>query len=117
MKKVLIIDDEERILDIYLRLLVTAGLIVRRAPDAQTATNILVRESIDLILLDIKMPKIDGRTMYEIITEYDPNIKIIVSSVYPVTKQKELIPLAADYYDKSEGSIALLEKVQHALVA
>ncbi|MBI4308808.1 MAG: response regulator [Candidatus Omnitrophica bacterium] len=117
MKKVLIVEDEQRIIDIYLRLLVPAGLIVRYAKDAQAATSILVREDIDLILLDIKIPKIDGRTIFEIIEEYNPNIKVIVSSVYPIEKQKELIPRAANYYDKSEGPIPLLEKVKSALAA
>ena len=117
MKKVLIIDDEQRISDIYLRLLASAGLSVRCANNAQLATSILVREEIDLVLLDIKMPVIDGKTMFEIIEEYDPNIKIIVSSVYPIEKQKELVPHAVDYYDKSEGSSKLLEKVKNVLAA
>jgi DNA-binding NtrC family response regulator len=115
MKKVLIIDDEQRIIDIYLRLLVSDGLVVRRAENAQVATSILVREDIDLILLDLKMPKVDGRTMFEIIEEYNPNLKVIVSSVYPIEKQKELVPRAVDYYDKSEGPMNLLAKIHHAL--
>lgn len=115
MKKVLIIDDEQRITDLYLRLLASDDLIVRCAENAQVAVNILIRENIDLILLDIKMPTIDGRTMFEVIKEYNPKIKVIVSSVYPIEKQKELVPGAVDYYDKSEGSKNLLRKVQHAL--
>jgi DNA-binding NtrC family response regulator len=116
MKKVLIIDDEERIRDIYVRLFVQAGIIVRRAKDAQQATNILIREEIDLILLDIKMPEVDGRTMFEIIEEYNPKAKVIVSSVYPIEKQRRLVPRALDYYDKSEGPLKLLEKVLNTLM-
>lgn len=116
MKKVLIIEDEQRIVDIYVRLLVSAGFIVRFANTAQRATNILVCEEIDLVLLDIKMPGISGQTIFEIIEEYDPNIKVIVSSVYPIEKQKELIPRAYNYYDKSEGSMNLLAKVQNSLL-
>ncbi len=115
MKKVLIVEDEQRITDIYLRLLVPAGYIVRCANNAQAATSILVRENIDLVLLDIKMPKINGQKIFEIIEEYNPDIKVIVSSVYPVEKQKELLPQAENYFDKSEGPMNLLAKVQHAL--
>jgi CheY-like chemotaxis protein len=117
MKKVLIVEDEQRIIDIYLRLLVPTGLIVRCATNAQAATSILVRENIDLVLLDIKMPEIDGSTIFEIIEEYNPNLKVIVSSVYPIEKQKELVPRATNYYDKSEGPINLLAKVQSALAS
>ncbi len=116
MKTVMVVDDEERILNIYMRMLVPTGLNVRIASNAEAATGILVREPIDLVLLDIQMPNIDGRTLYEVIQEYDPNIKIIVSSVYPIEKQKQLIPHAAGYYDKSEGSLALVDKVQKVLI-
>lgn len=116
MKKILIIDDEERIRDIYSRLFVQAGIIVRRAKNATEATNIMIREAIDLILLDVKMAVVDGREMFDIIKEYDPHGKVIISSVYPVEKQRELIPRALDYYDKSDGPIKLLEKVINNLI-
>ena len=116
MKKILIIDDEDRIRDIYLRLFVHAGIVVRRAKDARQATNIIIREDIDLILLDIKMPVINGRTMYEIIEEYNPKAKVIISSVYPIDKQRMLVPHASGYYDKSEGPLKLLEMVLNSLM-
>lgn len=115
MKKILIIDDEERIRDIYVRMFVPEGIIVRRAADATEAINILIREAIDLILLDIGMPQIGGRTAFEILKEYDPQARIIISSVYPIEKQKTMIPGAEDYFDKSEGPIWLLKKVLDAL--
>lgn len=115
MKRVLIIEDEQRIIDIYLRLLVTAGFIVRCANNAQAATSILVREDIDLVLLDLKLPKVGGQRIFEIIEEYNPKVKVIVSSVYPIEKQKELVPRAENYYDKSEGPMNLLTKVNSAL--
>lgn len=116
MKKILIIDDEDRIRDIYSRLFVQAGIIVRRAKNATEATNIMIREDIDLVLLDVRMAVVDGRTMFDIIKEYDPLGKVIISSVYPVEKQRELIPKALDYYDKSDGPIKLLEMVVNNLI-
>ena len=116
MKKILIIDDEDRIRDIYSRLFVQAGIIVRRAKNATEATNIMIREDIDLILLDIKMDGIDGKALFDFIKEYNPEGKVIISSVYPIEKQRRLIPLALDYYDKSEGPVTLLEKVVNTLI-
>src|SRR5690349_20499351 len=100
MKKVLIIDDEKRIIAIYVRMFVSAGFIVRHAHDAQSATNIIIREDIHLILLDVRMPLIDGLQMFDIIKEYNPQAKVIVSSVYPIDQQKQMSHMAIDYYDK-----------------
>ena len=86
------------------------------AADAVEATNIIIRKNMDVILLDIKMSRVDGRQLWDIINEYDPGLKIIVASVYPVEKQKRMIPNAANYYDKSQGMMMLLEKVTNALV-
>ena len=110
-KNILIVDDEERIRAIYIRMLGEAGFTVLGASNAQEATGILIREKIDTVLLDINMPEIDGKTVYEIIQEYDPDLKVIVSSVYPLHVQKTMIPHAYAYHDKSHGPASLLDKV------
>jgi CheY-like chemotaxis protein len=71
---------------------------------------------VDIIILDIEMPGVDGRVMFEIIKEYNPDLKVIVASVYPIDQQKRLIPFALDYFDKSQGIMKLLAKVSHVLV-
>ncbi len=119
-KRILVIDDEEAIRKIYSRLFQAVGSTtfdVVTTSNAVEAANFLIRAPgpIDLVLLDIKIPNIDGREIFEIIREYDPNIKIIVASVYPIDKQREMLPQAADYYDKSEGALKLLEKVTNAV--
>jgi len=119
-KKILIIDDEERIRKIYTRLFQAIGsgvFEVLEAENAERATDYLIREKLDLVLLDINMPGIDGTRMYEIIREYNPNLEVVVASVYPVEEQKKLLPYASAYYDKSEGPIKLLEKVSSTLVS
>lgn len=119
-KKILIIDDEARIRAIYVRLFKAIGsgiFEVLEASNAEEATDYLIREKLDLVLLDLKMPRIDGTRMYDIIKEYNPGLEIIVASVYPIEEQKRLLPYASAYYDKSEGPIKLLEKVSSTLVS
>ena len=119
MHTILIVDDEERIRNIYKRLFQAAcssAVRVLESTDAVTATQCLIREDVDLVLLDIRMPNIDGRFMHEVIRECNPDIKVIVSSVMPVETQKKMIPGASDYFDKSLGTIALLEKVAESFV-
>lgn len=118
-QRILIIDDEEHIRAIYKRLFKAMGpsvFEVIETSNATEATNYIIREHVDIVILDIKMPSIDGRLMFEIIKEYNPGLKVIVASVYPVDEQKRLIPFALDYFDKSQGPIKLLEKVNQMLV-
>ncbi|MND05440.1 hypothetical protein D3C83_262350 [compost metagenome] len=54
--------------------------------------------------------------MFDLIKGLDQRPEIVVASVYPVEKQKRVIPFADSYYDKSEGPIKLLEKVTARLL-
>lgn len=115
MKKILIVDDEEKIRKIYRDLLIDEGYYVIEASNANIANETLLREDIDLILLDIKMPKIDGGIMYDVIRMFHRKCKVIVTSVYPLDEQRRAIPEAESYHDKSQGSEALLAKVRSLL--
>lgn len=115
MKKILIVDDEEKIREIYNRLLTGEGFKVTEASSANAANEILLREDMDLILLDIKMPKIDGSVMYDVIKLFHRRCKVIISSVYPLDEQRRVISEAEDYYDKSQGTDILLSKIKKVL--
>lgn len=115
MKRILIIDDERRIGQSYTVLLTEEGFEVKHASSAQEATNLLIRERFDLILLDIKMPGVDGKVMYEVIREFDRHMKVIVSSVYPIEEQVQSILGASAYHNKSQGVDILVAKVKEVL--
>ena len=117
-KRILIVEDEPHIRENYVKLFSKGDnelFDVLEAPDAVKATNLLIREKVDLVLLDIKIPEINGQKIFEVIREYDPTLKVIVVSVYPEERQKELIPGAHDYYDKSQSLLKLVEKVVEVL--
>ena len=110
--------NHEHIRELYKRVFHAFGsklFNVSEAADSTEATNRLIRHKVDIIILDINMPRVNGSVMCEIVKEYDPDIKVIISSVCPIHKQKELIPEASDYYDKSSGPVKLLEKVAHQM--
>ena len=116
MEKILIVDDEEKIVHLYKRLLEGEGYEVFEAFDSHRATNLLVtQQDINLILLDILMPRIDGAMLYEVAKQYNPQIKIIVTSAYPLEDQKQKIVSADGYYDKSQGTEVLLSKIKDVL--
>ncbi len=115
MKRILIIDDERRIGQSYTVLLSEEGFEVKHALTAREAIDLLIREPFDLVLLDIKMPEADGKKIYEFIREYDRNMKVIVSSVYPIEEQVHIILGAAAYHNKSQGVDILVAKVKEVL--
>ena len=117
-KRILIIDDEEAIRNNYKKFfyfLSKTLFEVIETSNATDATNFIIREKVDIVILDIKMPNIDGQLMFEVIKEYNPHLKVIVASVYPIDQQKRMIPFASEYFDKSQGPMKLLEKVTGAL--
>ena len=62
MKKILIIEDEEQIRRVLLRVLSDEdkNFDVKEAIDGKEGLSLLKKEKFDLILCDIKMPKMDG---------------------------------------------------------
>ena len=118
MKQILVVDDEARITQIYHRLLSAEGYGVLEANDCHYAMNLLITHSdIGLMLLDIRLPQIDGVTLYEAAKECDPDIKVIVTSAYTLEVQKERILKADDYYEKTQGLDILLSKIRRVFLS
>ena len=117
MAQILIVDDEPEIRDVYRRFLADEGYSVFEAADAVEAHETLVANHIDLVLLDIRMPDIDGVTMNEVIQFAHSRSKVIIASVYPVNRQMELIQEAADFFDKAQGPAVLLDMIRRVLAA
>ena len=114
MRTILIIDDEKDIRKKYKKLLKKEGFKVIEAPNFVEVSEALMKKSseIDLILLDINLPEVDGRGIDELIEEYAPNINVLVTSVHPVRDQKLKIPRAVGYFSKLDGEEALIKKVK-----
>ncbi len=115
MTTILLVDDDSGIQSLYGKLLREEGYEVYQALSAAEATRHMITRKIDLILLDINMPEVDGAVMREVIDEYDTDLKVIVSSVYPLVKQREKISRADQYFDKSHGTEMLLSIIREVL--
>lgn len=117
MGKVLIVDDNKDIRTRYRKVFEKLKLEVLEAPEALEVVNILMRHSseLDLILLDIQMPEVDGRDIYEIVYDYVPSVPIMVTSVLPIQEQRLRIPRAREYFNKADGEQVLASKVKTLL--
>ena len=58
--KILVVDDDARIRDLLRRYLIQEGFEVLLAEDGKAMTRTLLRQSVDLIVLDLMMPGEDG---------------------------------------------------------
>jgi len=72
--KILIIDDDKDITDLFAIFLERNGYIVNSYTNPVEAFNNFRKNSHDLILLDLKMPNMDGMTLYHKIKEIDNNV-------------------------------------------
>ena len=61
--KILVVDDEALVRDMLCEILTSEGYSVISAPDGRDALPLALSEKPDLILSDIRMPKLDGLTL------------------------------------------------------
>lgn len=76
--KVLLVDDEQGFLEAMSKRLAKRGLVVRMAPSGLTALDLLAEEPSDVVILDQKMPQMDGLTTLSQIRERFPQVKVIM---------------------------------------
>ena len=99
MPNILIADDEKEIVRLLRIYLETDGIIVFEANDGVQALDILEKNEIDLALVDIMMPKIDGYQVIKKIRQQGKYIPVIVISAKVTLSDRVLgIDLGADDY-------------------
>ena len=76
-KKILLVEDEDFIRELYVRQLTKAGFQVKSAVDGQSGLNMLNSEAFDLLLLDIMLPGMNGLQVLREFKTQNPNSKMI----------------------------------------
>lgn len=105
MAKILIVDDDPDVRDIYEETLSEAGYQVELAVDGQEGLDKILKGGYDLILLDIMMPKVDGLTVLKKVKEGSPwkTPIVVLSQLNEEKVQQDAKDLGAkDYLIKSD---------------
>ncbi len=116
---ILVIEDEEIVLDVTRALLERLGYRVLEAVTGKEAVDIVESfdGDIDLALLDIKLPDMDGGRIYPIIKKARPDLKVIICSGYGIDgpAQEILDKGAQDFIQKPYSLSTLSEKLKKVL--
>ncbi|MFH1359507.1 MAG: response regulator [Candidatus Omnitrophota bacterium] len=100
--KVLVADDEKDVRELMEKKISLAGYEVVTACDGQEAWEKIQSENPDVILLDLKMPRMDGFEVLKNLRENPPSAKwqpvIIISALNELEDMKKGFDLEADHY-------------------
>jgi PAS domain S-box-containing protein len=97
---ILLVEDEKNMLDLLEKTLVRRGYQVLTAADGETALSIYRRskKAIDVVLLDIGLPKLAGRDVLLKIKNENPDVKVVIASGYLEPQLKSEIDKAGVKY-------------------
>ncbi len=96
---ILIVDDEEMMRTLLNRILSREGYKIRSAEDGVVALEVLKAEKVDIIISDMKMPRMDGFELLKIVKNEYPKIGVIIMTAYGDTYTvKDALLLGADEY-------------------
>ncbi|MCF8039837.1 MAG: response regulator [Desulfohalobiaceae bacterium] len=89
----LLVDDEDHVLEVTRKLLEGLGYTVLGAGSGQAALDVYQRHSsgIDLVILDMIMPGMGGKKIYNRLKEMDPGVKVLLSSGYYDTEEVQAV--------------------------
>jgi len=116
-KRVLIVDDEESVRSSLEKLLAFEKYATFSAPDGETALEAVTGERIDLILLDIKMPGMDGIEVLQKIKEMRGDLPVVIISGHgTISTAVEATKLGAfDFLEKPIDMDRLLLTVRNGI--
>ena len=100
-KKILLVEDEDFIRNLYVRQLTKAGFLVKAAIDGQSGLDMLKQEPFDLLLLDIMLPGMNGLQLLREFKSQNPNspmITILLTNLGQEAVIKEGFELGAQAY-------------------
>ena len=113
----MVADDDSSIRENYGRILEDGGYAVIGAPDGFEALRILQGEQVDLLLLDLRMPRKSGLETFFGAIHLRPGIRVRVHSSYVTGEEtRRLAELgAAGLLQKPAGRLELLRTVRQIL--
>lgn len=117
MFHVLVVDDDKNTRMYFEALLVGNGYTVSVAKDGEDALDVMDREHVDLVVLDVMMPRMDGYEFTRTLRECDNNLPILMVSAkqLPTDKNKGFAVGIDDYMTKPVDHEEFLYRIKALL--
>lgn len=114
---ILAVDDEESFLQVLQTLLAQEGYKVEVAKDGVAAINALQKRTFDLVMLDIKLPRVDGVEVLKFVRDHSYDTQVIMlTGVHDIKIAVECMQLGAYHYiTKPYSSDELLAVIDRAV--
>jgi DNA-binding response OmpR family regulator len=119
-KKILLVEDDDNLANVYLTRLQAEGFDVKRVANGEAALATAMEYHPDLIVLDVMMPKVSGFDVLDILrnTPETENIKVVMLTALSQDSDKQRANSlgADDYLVKSQVVIAdVVARIKHHL--
>lgn len=115
MEKVLCVDDDLTLLRLYQEELSEEGYEVILAKDGKEAISKLAKEKPQVVVMDIRMPVMDGIETMTLMLGKDRQVQIILNTAYPQYRENFMTCGAAAYVIKSSDLTELKQKIREVL--
>lgn len=115
MEKVLCVDDDLSLLRLYQEELTEDGYKVILAKDGKEALKKFEKESPNVVVMDIRMPVMDGIETLTAMLGKDRQVPVILNTAYPQYRENFMTWGAEAYVIKSSDLTELKEKIREVL--
>ncbi|HET8747082.1 MAG TPA: response regulator [Ramlibacter sp.] len=116
--RILIVDDEEVVRLSYMRILAGADCQVKAVWTWEQVAQAMEEQAFDLVLLDLRMPGMDGLEVLRELKARWPDSEVIIITGYPtLASAKEAVSLGAyDYLTKPVGPAQVIAAANAAML-
>ena len=117
MFRILAVDDDKNTRMLFRAVLENAGYTVFTASNGEEALSVMEKEHIDLVVLDIMMPKMDGYEFTRVLRESDNSLPILMVSAkqLPSDKHQGFLVGTDDYITKPIDDEEMLLRIKALL--